>query len=120
MEHGPYEAKTGPKLNVAPTTALISSGRRGAPFSPSSLSYTLTNSGTARLNWAATRTQVWVTVSPAMGSLAAGATAMATVSINSSASGLSVGGYTDTVTFTNTTNGDGTTTRAVGLTVRRR
>ena len=49
--------------------------------------------------------------------MAAGATATVTVSINTAANSLTAGTYNDTVTFTNTTNGSGNTTRAVTLTV---
>ena len=51
------------------------------------------------------------------GTLAAGANTTVTVSINGSANTLNVGSYSDTVTFTNTTNGNGDTTRGVALTV---
>jgi hypothetical protein len=40
-----------------------------------------------------------------------------TVSINSSANSLAVGSYSDTVTFTNLSNGNGSTTRAVSLAI---
>jgi hypothetical protein len=41
-----------------------------------------------------------------------------TVSINSNANGLNPGNYSDTVTFTNTTNGNGNTTRPVALAIQ--
>ena len=96
---------------------LTSSGTTGGPFTPSSVSYTLTNTGGTSINWTASKTQTWVTLSSASGTLAAGGTATVTVTINSGANGLAAGGYSDTVTLTNTTNGTGNTTRAVGLTV---
>ena len=49
--------------------------------------------------------------------MAAGATATVTVSINTAANALAAGTFNDTVTFANMTNGSGTTTRPVALTV---
>ena len=110
-------ANTAGPLTVTPAGGLTSSGTAGGPFTPSSLSYTLTNTGTAPMNWTASKAQSWVTLSAAGGTLAAGATTTVTASINSGANSLAAGGYTDTVTFTNTTNRRGNTTRPVSLTV---
>lgn len=104
-------------LAVTPGTALAASGLTGGPFTPSSQVYTLTNTGGAAISWTAAKTQSWVTLSSAGGTLAAGASATVTVSINSGANSLAAGSYSDTVTFTNTTNGGGNTTRAVNLSV---
>jgi len=105
-------------LSVSPTNGLISSGGLGGPFIPASQVYSLTNNGTAPLNWSAANGQSWCSLSPASGSLAVGASASVTVSINSSANALALGTYTDTVLFTNVTNGVGTTTRPVSLTIQ--
>jgi hypothetical protein len=106
-------------MTVTPAGGLTSSGTAGGPFTPSSLSYTLTNTGTAPMNWTASKVQSWVTLSAAGGTLAAGANTTVTASINSGANSLAAGSYsdTDTVTFTNTTNNEGSTTRPVSLTV---
>src|SRR5512146_2893959 len=104
-------------MSVSPAGGLSSSGAQGGSFSPASTSYTLTNTGGTSINWTAAKTQSWVTLSTASGTLAAGATATVAVSINSGANALAAGSYSDTVTFTNTTNGTGNTTRAVSLTV---
>jgi len=104
-------------LSVAAAGGLSSSGTAGGPFSPSTLSYTLTNPGGTAINWTAAKTQMWVTLSSAGGTLAAGGTATVTVAINSGANSLAAGSYSDSVTLTNTTNGAGNTTRAVSLAV---
>ena len=104
-------------LSVAAAGGLSSSGTAGGPFSPSALSYTLTNPGGTAITWTAAKTQTWVTLSSAGGTLAAGGTATVTVTINSGANSLAAGSYSDTVTLTNTTNGAGNTTRGVSLTV---
>jgi hypothetical protein len=104
-------------LSVAPTTGLNSSGNVGGPFTPNSIVYTLTNNGTASLNWTASKMQNWTTLSSTSGSLAVGANTTVTVSINSNANPLNAGNYSDTVSFTNTTNHNGDTTRTVSLTI---
>ena len=104
-------------LTVTPAGGLTSSGTAGGPFTPSSVSYTLTNSGGSPMNWTATKVASWVTLSSAGGALAAGAPVTVTVSIGTGANSLAVGSYTDNVTFTNTSNGTGNTTRPVSLTV---
>src|SRR5882724_11295912 len=104
-------------LSVSPANGLVSSGFVAGPFSPSSQVYALSNSGTASLGWAATKAQNWVSLSASSGTLTAGASTSLTVSINSNANSLAIGGHADTVTFTNLTNGNGTTNRSVSLTV---
>lgn len=103
-------------LAVTPSTGLSSAGLQGGPFSASQV-YTLTNTGTASLNWTASKTQSWVSLSKTSGTLAVGATDTVTASIGTGANTLAVGSYNDTVTFTNSTNGNGNTTRAVTLSV---
>ncbi len=104
-------------LAVSPAGGLSSTGPAGGPFTPSSASYTVTNTGGASVNWTAAATQGWVSLSSAGGTLAAGGSSTVTVSINAGAGSLGAGIYSDTVTFTNTTNGSGNAARAVSLTV---
>lgn len=104
-------------LSVTPITGLASSGVVGGMFSPASQTYTLTNTGGAAINWTAGATKAWIGVSSLTGTLAAGASTTVTVSINATAKTLAAGSYTDTVSFTNTTNGVGNTVRGVSLTV---
>jgi hypothetical protein len=106
-----------PALTVTPADGLTSSGIVGGPFSPSSKAYTLTNQSSSSINYTVGNTAAWVSLTSTSGSLAAGANTTITVSINSNANSLAVGSYGDTVTFTNTTNHSGDTTRSVSLTV---
>lgn len=104
-------------LDVFPNTPLASRGVRGGPFSGGNQTYTLTNPGATAIAWTASKTAAWLDLSSTGGTLAAGGTATLTVSLNSAAAALAPSTYTDTVTLTNTTNGVGTTTRAVNLVV---
>ncbi len=104
-------------LSVTPVEGLVSTGNVGGPFSPASKVYTLQNTGGTAIAWTAAKTQTWTTLSSTSGTLSAGATATVTVSINAGANALAAGTYNDTVSFTNTTNGSGTTTRPVSLTI---
>ena len=106
-----------PSMAVSPTSAFTSAGAQGGPFSPSSQTYTITNGGTGSLNWTATKTANRLTLSATGGTLTASATTNITVSINANANSLAVNTYSDTIGFTNTSNGTGNTTCAVGLTV---
>ena len=104
-------------LVVTPSTGLTASGTQGGPFNPSSQNYILENKGSVAIGWSALKTQNWTALSLTGGILGPGATATVSVSINSNANGLAVGSFGDTITFENTTNGSGNTSRVVGLTV---
>jgi hypothetical protein len=88
-------------LEVTPTGGLSASGAVGGPFSPSSMVYTLANTGSSSLDWTASKTQEWVSLSETSGALAAGASTTVTVSINATADSLAAGSYSDTVSFVN-------------------
>jgi V8-like Glu-specific endopeptidase len=104
-------------LGVTPYSGLDASGDPGGPFTPSSIVYTLENQADYPINYAIGKKAAWVTIDNAGGSLAPGATATLTVSINAAADSLPIGEYSDTVTLTNTTDGRGSTTRVVNLQV---
>jgi len=110
---------TGEPASLAVTTpsGLSASGNQGGPFSPSSQSYTLTNAGGVSLSWTASKSKSWVSLSQSSGVLAPGRSTDVTVSIDSNANNLPVGTHTDTVHFTNQTNGIGNTSRSVTLQV---
>jgi hypothetical protein len=104
-------------LGVSPAGGLAASGYTGGPFSPSSILYSLTNSGGSNLSWAVSATANWLSLSPSSGTLAGGASTNVQVSITANANGLAAGNYTDTVGFTNLNNGSGNTTRSASLSV---
>ena len=106
-----------PNLSVAPAGGLSSAGTQGGPFAPASVQYTLQNTGGVSLDWTASKSQSWVTLSPAGGKLSPGQSTSVTVSINSGANSFAAGSYVAIVAFTNTTNGYGNTTRGVALLV---
>jgi len=105
-------------LSVIPQEGLTSTGLEGGPFSPSTKVYTLSNTGDSSIDWTASKTAGWITLSKTDGTLAAGQSDTLTVSINSNADGLPADNHSDTVTLTNATNGRGDTPRLVSLTVR--
>ena len=106
-----------PSLAVTPSTQLSATGNAGGPFTPSAITYIVSNTGTGSMNWTASKTASWLTLSSSGGTLAGGASTSVTASINSTnANNLTGGSYSDTVTFTNTSNGTGNTTRGVTLT----
>ena len=105
------------QLSISPTDSLDSSGTSGGPFSPANVTYTLSNPGGLPITWTAAKTQSWVSLSKTGGTLAAGASDTVTVSIGAGADSLAINTYSDTVTFTNVTNGSGNSTRAVSLAV---
>jgi len=104
-------------LSVSPRTELDAEGQAGGPFSPSSITYTLENMDATGIDFTVSRTQPWVSLSSASGHIEAGGSATVTVSINENANTLANGLYSDTVSFVNTTNHDGDTTRSVRLQV---
>jgi uncharacterized protein (TIGR03437 family) len=81
-------------IAAAPTSLQLSATAGGA--SPAAQSIQITNSGTGTLNWSATASAAWLSVSPASG------TAPSTLSVSASPAGLSAGTYTGTIQITST------------------
>ena len=81
-------------IAAAPTSLQLSATAGGA--SPAAQSIQITNSGTGTLNWSATASAAWLSVSPASG------TAPSTISVSASPAGLSAGTYTGTIQITST------------------
>jgi len=105
------------QLGVRPAGGLATSGNAGGPFKPAKVTYTLSNSGGAKLSWQGTTTSNWLSLSATNGTLAAGARTTVTVTINANANSLAAGTYTNTISFTNLTNALGNTSRSVSLVV---
>ncbi len=102
-------------LAVSPGAATSFSGTAGGSFTPSSASYQLSASiGT--LNFTVSGVPAWLTPSSTSGSVTASPTTL-TFTLNAAANSLAAGTYNATITFTNSTNGQGSTTRDVSLTV---
>lgn len=104
-------------LRVTPSASLDATGDVGGPFAPASLDYTLENRGLTAFDYDVVANEAWVTVTNGAGTLAGGATTIVTVSINALADALPTGIYSDQVSFTNLTTGEGDTVRNVRLQV---
>lgn len=66
-------------------------GPRGGPFTPASATFTVTNNGASSMVWSVDQVPVWLNVSTNGGTLAAGASAIVSVSPNSQAATQKVG-----------------------------
>jgi hypothetical protein len=102
-------------MYVTPSSGLASQGPRHGPFTPASVSYTITNQNSDPLEYQVSNTQPWVSVTNPAGTLGAKGSVIVTVSLNTSANYLPNGNYVDTVTFTNLTDHDGDAVRSVTL-----
>ncbi len=92
-------------LQITPATGFDATGCVGGPFSTTNETFSLTNVGTAPLNWSLANTSAWLDASPSGGTLTVGGTTNVTVSLNSNAYSLTSGIYTATVWFTNLNDG---------------
>ena len=89
-------------LRIAPSANLLASGPPGGPLIPATQTYTLTNFGSAPLNWSLVNTSLWLNTSAGGGTLLAGGPATNLVlSLNAAASNLVAGSYTATLLFSN-------------------
>jgi hypothetical protein len=105
-----------PSLTVTPSSPVNISGAQGGPFSPSSFQYHLSAStGTIRF---AITPPFWITADPRLGTVGVDGVTV-TFSANPRALKLAPGAYQVPVTFTNVTNGQGSTSRIAKLTVQR-
>lgn len=92
-------------LAVTPLGRFEARGPAGGPFVPSRTTYTLTNTGSASLDWASTWTGTWLEATPTTGTLAPGSTTTLVVRLTAAANALPAGTRNATVTISNTTSG---------------
>lgn len=92
-------------LAILPFRGFVSSGPFGGPFNISSNVYSLTNLGSAALNWSAINTSAWLSVSPSSGVLSTGMASQITVALTGAASSQTQGVYRASVVFSNQTSG---------------
>jgi hypothetical protein len=111
-------AAASPTLLVSPTSTFVAGGPQGGPsFFPAAQTYTLTNSGSAPLNFTVGVTQSWLTLSTTGGTIPGGGSTTVTATINANATLLAPASHSDNITFTNTTSGVGNTTVPVLLNI---
>ena len=108
---------TPPLFAVSPAGGLTAAGPVGGPFTPNAVSFTVTNNDASPVSWTSAKTQAWLSLSSAGGTLAPGASASFSLTLNAAANALVGGIYADTLTITNVTTG-ANLTRPVSLTVR--
>jgi len=92
-------------LQITPVPGFTATGPEGGPFSPNSITYTLTNNDSNSILWSASKTASWLDLSNTGGTLVPSSFETVTVSINADANVFATGTYTDTVVFTNLTAG---------------
>ncbi len=102
---------------IADTSGIAPGGLKGGPFLPSSKTYTIRNTSTCTIDWTASKTASWLTLSPVGGTLQPLGVVALEVYINSTAESLNAGQYNDTLTIENDTSANGPITRPVLLTV---
>ena len=104
-------------MRVAPGIGLDATGQDGGPFTPESVTYTLTNVGTDPFDYEITASADWIDITNATGTIPGESSVEVTVSLNAAANLLTHGLHQDTVYFTNTTANEGDTLRIVSIDV---
>ncbi len=92
-------------LGITPGTGFAANGPAGGPFTVTSQTYFLTNTGTISLDWSLMNTSVWLNATPTGGSLAAGGATTVTVALNAAANNLAAGSYPAFLEFTDLNSG---------------
>lgn len=105
-------------MSVSPGTDYEMEGASGGPFTPASKLYTVENLGPGSFDYSVTCPASWITITNGSGSLPnVNDEAVVTIAPNANAALLADGVYSSTISFTNTTNGQGNTSVDVRLTV---
>ena len=103
---------------VTPGTSFSASGAAGGPFSPSAQTYYLFGTATnGTLEWTASCTSSWVSLSATNGSLGENERALLILTLNTNAEQLAEGEYFGQFVFLNKTTGKGSVTQSVHLVV---
>ncbi len=93
-------------LAVTPSLGFTAIGPVHGPFNTSSRTFTLTNSGSAAINWGIVNTSALLTVTPSSGTLnPGGASTTVIASLNTTASNLLIENDVANIWFTNMTDG---------------
>lgn len=117
LETSLYQCKR-PYMAVLDTADRSFSGVVGGPFDPATSNYVI-RSKDGSVDWSAASDVSWLTIAPASGvNVTEPGFDTFTLSLNDNAKNLGKGTYKGTLTFTNTTNGEGNTKRYVYLTAR--
>jgi hypothetical protein len=101
-----------PALQVTPATNIVASGNQGGPFSPTAFNYQL-SSTTGSLNYIISAIPPWLNANFTSGTATTTPVTVTFSLIN--IGNLSPGAYTSTIAFTNTSTGQGNTTRTATL-----
>ncbi|GMU83950.1 MAG: hypothetical protein AMXMBFR47_38200 [Planctomycetota bacterium] len=107
-------------LTLTPQTGFQTTGPEGGPFTPDSIHYTLRNIGDTAVQWTVTENASWARLVTGGGNLAPGGQVFVSVYLDDSIYDLPAGIYNGTLTVTNVTNGNGSTTRALRATIEER
>ena len=95
-------------FQITPGRGAVANGPAGGPFTISTQTLSLTNTGTPAFNWSLGNTSVWLDVSSSSGTLTAGNGATSiSLSLNPAADLLPTGVYTANLWFTNLSSGLG-------------
>lgn len=105
-------------LAVEPKDGLTAEGPVGGVVSPSTKTYTLENLSSTPLDYEVAGGESWATLTGSRGALAPGGAATVTVTLNDATRNLDLGEFTDTLRFTNLTDHDGDTSRALSVRIR--
>ena len=92
-------------LGVIPATGFTSSGHVGGPFSVTSQTFLLTNSGASSLDWSLTGLPSWLDASLTGGTLSSSGSSALTVSLDSSSTNLPTGIYIANLMLADLTSG---------------
>jgi len=90
---------------VMPPEDFIISGYETGPFTPSTKTYQLTNTGPNSLDWSAHITETWLDIDYTSGTLGPDEITTVELRLTTEVNLLPPGGYSDTILFTNLSNG---------------